>query len=200
MSNILKQQRKYMDKHIDVKPRNEGEIKQDYKPSPLEELQYKIRNSRLYGIYNETKELLNHLPVIGDAMDVNAVVEDVTKGNYGKAAAGAGLLMLPNAIEKPLKRVVKHKYLNPVFKAYEDFNHRAFNVSDYDGHVDNVNKYYDDLSSELSHLDFFGTYSDGVKPKNLDDVMKRINDQIELVRKHEAKNVKIAEEMYNKGY
>ena len=47
------------------------------------------------------------IPFIGDASDVVSVGNDINAGNYRQAALGAGLLLLPNFLEKPLKAVGK---------------------------------------------------------------------------------------------
>lgn len=49
---------------------------------------------------------------IGDAMDLVDIEEAISDKNYGQAALGAGLLLVPNAIEKPVKaglKVLKNK-------------------------------------------------------------------------------------------
>lgn len=51
----------------------------------------------------ERFEIESMVPFIGDAADINNVGSDFSSGNYGAAALGAGLLLLPNVIEKPLK-------------------------------------------------------------------------------------------------
>lgn len=55
----------------------------------------------------ERFEIESMIPFIGDAADINNVSSDFSSGNYGAAALGAGLLLLPNVIEKPLKAVGK---------------------------------------------------------------------------------------------
>lgn len=47
------------------------------------------------------------IPLLGDAIDISKVMYDTTQGNYGQAALGAGLLLLPNVLEKPLKIGIK---------------------------------------------------------------------------------------------
>lgn len=47
------------------------------------------------------------IPYIGDALDVKDISENIIDKRYGEAALEAGLLLLPNAIEKPLKYVAK---------------------------------------------------------------------------------------------
>lgn len=58
-------------------------------------------NDELFGI----RDILGFVPYIGDALDIADVSKDISKGNYGKAAIGLGLLAVPNIIEKPLKLV-----------------------------------------------------------------------------------------------
>ena len=48
-------------------------------------------------------EIESLFPGIGDAMDLVDIEEAISDKNYGQAALGAGLLLVPNAIEKPLK-------------------------------------------------------------------------------------------------
>lgn len=47
------------------------------------------------------------VPLLGDAIDASKVIYDTSQGNYGQAALGAGFLLLPNIVEKPLKRGIK---------------------------------------------------------------------------------------------
>ena len=58
-------------------------------------------NDELFGI----RDILGFVPYIGDVLDIADVGKDISKGNYGKAAIGLGLLAVPNIIEKPLKLV-----------------------------------------------------------------------------------------------
>ena len=60
-------------------------------------------NDELFGI----RDILGFVPYIGDALDIADVGKDISKGNYGKAAIGLGLLAVPNIIEKPLKLIGK---------------------------------------------------------------------------------------------
>lgn len=52
-------------------------------------------------------EIESLFPGIGDAMDLVDIEEAISDKNYGQAALGAGLLLVPNAIEKPLKMAGK---------------------------------------------------------------------------------------------
>lgn len=57
-------------------------------------------------------EIESLFPGIGDAMDLVDIEEAISDKNYGQAALGAGLLLVPNAIEKPVKaglKVLKNK-------------------------------------------------------------------------------------------
>ena len=77
------------------------------------------------------------IPFIGDASDVVNVGNDINAGNYGQAALGAGLLLLPNAIEKPLKvgwKAAKNKIiqvaLNNVIDKVPALRNRYFRLQD----------------------------------------------------------------------
>lgn len=58
-------------------------------------------NDELFGI----RDMLGFVPYIGDALDIADIGKDISKGNYGKAAIGLGLLAVPNVVEKPLKLI-----------------------------------------------------------------------------------------------
>jgi len=47
------------------------------------------------------------LPVVGDALQAGQVLIDLKGKKYGKAALGAGLLLLPNIAERPIKQLFK---------------------------------------------------------------------------------------------
>ena len=47
------------------------------------------------------------VPLLGDAIDAGKVIYDTSQGNYKQAALGAGFLLLPNIVEKPLKKGIK---------------------------------------------------------------------------------------------
>lgn len=49
------------------------------------------------------KEILSATTPLGDIESARDIYQDARSGNYGQAALGAGLLLLPNFIEKPLK-------------------------------------------------------------------------------------------------
>lgn len=56
---------------------------------------------------NWSKDFINMTPGIGDAMDVAQVADDISKGKYISAGAGALMLALPNFVEKPFKLIGK---------------------------------------------------------------------------------------------
>ena len=60
-------------------------------------------NDELFGI----RDILGFVPYVGDVLDIADVGKDISKGNYGKAAIGLGLLAVPNVVEKPLKLIEK---------------------------------------------------------------------------------------------
>lgn len=52
---------------------------------------------------NMGKEILSATTPLGDIESAKDIYQDARSGNYGQATLGAGLLLLPNFIEKPLK-------------------------------------------------------------------------------------------------
>ena len=50
---------------------------------------------------------LGFVPVVGDILQGGQAVSDFFNGDYGKAALGAGMLFVPNMLEKPVKPVVQ---------------------------------------------------------------------------------------------
>ena len=61
------------------------------------------RQSQIQKREEGLKELVYNAPVTGDALSLYDIGKDVYEGNYGKAALGAGLLFVPNAVERSLK-------------------------------------------------------------------------------------------------
>lgn len=65
---------------------------------------------------NMGKEILSATTPLGDIESAKDIYQDAKSGNYGQAALGAGLLLLPNFIEKPLKALkrVGRKVVKPL--------------------------------------------------------------------------------------
>lgn len=59
--------------------------------------------------FKNIKEVASYTPIVGDVMDVSDAVYEATQGNYSKAALYGGIALLPNILEKPLKKIV-NKY------------------------------------------------------------------------------------------
>ena len=53
------------------------------------------------------KEIAGFTPA-GDIIDANQIYKDTREGNYGQAALTAGLFLLPNIIDKPIKKLLKN--------------------------------------------------------------------------------------------
>lgn len=49
-----------------------------------------------------------YLPVVGDILQAGQAILDLRNKEYGKAALGAGMLLLPNVLDKPIKQVLKN--------------------------------------------------------------------------------------------
>lgn len=66
------------------------------------------------------RDAAGFVPYVGDALDVKDIGDNLSEGNYMEAGLGAGMLLLPNIIEKPLKaarRGIK-KFINGEFSEY----------------------------------------------------------------------------------
>ena len=56
------------------------------------------------GTYGLTpRDIYGMMPVVGDALDIKDIGTDLYNGDYINAGIGAGLLLLPNMVEKPFK-------------------------------------------------------------------------------------------------
>lgn len=83
----------------------------------------KKRRSSFRGDYDFYYNTLNDLtggiigltPILSDAMDAGKVASDVSNRNYLQAGLGAGMLLLPNILEKPVKGILK-----PLINNYKD--------------------------------------------------------------------------------
>lgn len=65
-------------------------------------LQDRVATRTDYKALNPTN-ILEYTPVIGDALDAANIINDASNKNYLSAGIGAGMFLLPNIIEKPLK-------------------------------------------------------------------------------------------------
>lgn len=66
---------------------------------------------------------LSYTPIVGDAMDLISLAEDINNKDYMTAGLGLGMLALPNFIEKPIKNYKKLKrHRNNYYAAIKDPN------------------------------------------------------------------------------
>lgn len=102
-----------------------------------EQLVHHNDNTRVYGANNSIPTtrykpqehgfgITSWLPGIGDAIDIGEVYQSAKNGNYSEAAIGTGLLLVPNAIEKPVKALRKAKKTN-VERLVQQRNNRHTN-------------------------------------------------------------------------
>ena len=68
-----------------------------------------------YGL--SQRDVYGMMPVVGDALDVKDIGTDLYNGDYINAGIGAGLFLLPNVVERPLKAAGRF-LLNKGKKAY----------------------------------------------------------------------------------
>ena len=68
-----------------------------------------------YGL--SQRDVYGMMPVVGDALDIKDIGTDLYNGNYVNAGIGAGLFLLPNVVERPLKAAGRF-LLNKGKKAY----------------------------------------------------------------------------------
>lgn len=70
------------------------------------------------GTYGLTpRDIYGMMPVVGDALDIKDIGTDLYNGDYINAGIGAGLFLLPNVVERPLKAAGRF-LLNKGKKAY----------------------------------------------------------------------------------
>lgn len=79
------------------------------------------RQEELYKNINDSNKRIDDgvagfVPVLGDVLQGTQAIVDASEGKWGNAVLGAGLLLLPNAIEKPLKTGAKQsiKYFKEI--------------------------------------------------------------------------------------
>ena len=109
-------------------------------------------------------EIESLFPGIGDAMDLVDIEEAISDKNYGQAALGLGLLLIPNAIEKPikalgktvknsLKKVINNKQAKPELKRILGFDPNF----KYEGYVKDYDTFDEVVDlGEQSAWDYFG--------------------------------------------
>ena len=62
------------------------------------------RQEELYKNINDSNKRIDDgiagfVPILGDVLQGTQAISDASEGNWGKAALGAGLLVLPNVLE-----------------------------------------------------------------------------------------------------
>lgn len=100
--------------------------------------------------------IFGYLPVIGDVLSAGDVALDLKRGNYLKAIAGAGLLFVPNIVEKPVKAVGK-----ALIKHGDDVAALAKGIHKKSKQMSNLSKYvkrtsFDVPEESLKYLEEFG--------------------------------------------
>lgn len=53
------------------------------------------------------RDAASFVPYVGDALDINDILNNVIGGKYKEAAIGAGMFLVPNIVEKPVKSLIK---------------------------------------------------------------------------------------------
>lgn len=79
------------------------------------------------------RETMGIVPFVGEGLDLLDVYKETQQGNYLNAGIGAGLMALPNVIEKPLKYIGKgvKKLFNKTIKSSKDINTKNLqNITD----------------------------------------------------------------------
>ena len=95
-------------------------------------------NGRLINnIQNTTKSVLEMTPIVGDVIQGSEAAYDFSKGDYGKALLGAGLLLAPNIISKPIKKGIN------AAKKYKYAAKKKINVNDYIDELEDANIFLD---------------------------------------------------------
>ena len=95
-------------------------------------------NGRLINnIQNTTKSVLEMTPIVGDVIQGSDAAYDFSKGDYGKALLGAGLLLAPNIISKPIKKGIN------AAKKYKYAAKKKININDYIDELEDANIFLD---------------------------------------------------------
>lgn len=108
------------------------------------------RNIPLNTAGEAAKTALEFTPVVGDVMFAGDVADEARQGNYGTAAAMAGMALLPNVVEKPLKAMgINKELMTKMFRNYDPYK---YNKSLLNTPKVNLNLEYD--QSLYDNIDF----------------------------------------------
>ena len=103
-------------------------------------------------------ELLSMTTPVGDVESVYEIGKDISTGNYSQAAIGAGLMLLPNFIEKsikPIRRLFKKSKIN---KELENVILPSNNIENIlDDNIDNISIDKHNIN-ESDHINTFQIY------------------------------------------
>lgn len=76
------------------------------------------------------RDVYGMMPIIGDALDVKDIATDIYNGNYLNAGIGVGMFLLPNIIEKPLRKLSR-VFKKPTKNVIESItNSNKFSITD----------------------------------------------------------------------
>ena len=89
------------------------------------------------GTYGLTpRDIYGIMPIVGDALDLKDIGTDLYQGNYLRAGIGAGMFLLPNILEKPLKAtgrfLLNKNYRNKILKQIGFRPHNTNNIITYE--------------------------------------------------------------------
>lgn len=111
------------------------------------------------------------VPYIGDALQIYDIGNDINKGNYLGAGIGAGLILLPNIIEKPLVKI--GKLSKPLIRRQTSLKKAIRNTEKFE-REDVAYRYRRALQDEIdSNKEIFG--EDYVIPKEQQEVFENFN-------------------------
>lgn len=78
------------------------------------------------------RDAASFVPYVGDALDINDIWNNVIGGKYKEAAIGAGMFLVPNIVEKPVKRLWKAgKQLRRNYQKIKNFKYSPAMYNDY---------------------------------------------------------------------
>ena len=101
------------------------------------ETRAKNYSSNFDGTYGlSQRDVYGMMPIIGDALDLKDIGTDLYQGNYLSAGIGAGMFLLPNILEKPLKAtgrfLLNKNYRNKILKQTGFRPHNTSNTITYE--------------------------------------------------------------------